>query len=108
MEPPGVDRVKTWMQANVSSGVDCVKGALPNVLLRIQEVPRLNLGPETGSVDWDFSWFSSVPPGEYCHNILKLGHDASLQSLINWSLIYHPYIRCYVVAVPEKASLNKQ
>jgi hypothetical protein len=33
MEPPGVDRVKTWMQANVSrgvawSGVDREKGAL--------------------------------------------------------------------------------
>jgi len=28
------------------------------LLLRIQEVPGSNLGPETGYTDWGFSWFS--------------------------------------------------
>jgi hypothetical protein len=52
----------------------------PNVVVkwlalpfRIREVPGSNLCPETGYPDWDFSWFSSVPPGECHDSILKLG-----------------------------------
>jgi hypothetical protein len=34
----------------------------------IPEVPSSNLGPETDYPDWDFSYFSSVPPGKFRHN----------------------------------------
>jgi hypothetical protein len=48
------------------------------LLLRIREVPRSNLGPETGYPNWGFSWFSSVPPGECRDRSLKLSHDRFL------------------------------
>jgi hypothetical protein len=40
-------------------------------LLRIREVPGSNLGPATGYDNSGFSWFFSVPPGEYQKNTLN-------------------------------------
>jgi hypothetical protein len=61
-------------------------------LLRIREVPGLNLGPETDYPVWSFSLFSSVPPGECRSSTLKSGHDRFLpypfQFIINLSTIY--------------------
>jgi hypothetical protein len=37
-----------------------------------------NICPQSGSSDWDFSWFYSVPPGECRNSILQLGHDSFL------------------------------
>jgi hypothetical protein len=44
----------------------------PNVLVdwltllpRLREVPNSNLNQDTGCHDWGFTWFFSVPPGEY-------------------------------------------
>jgi hypothetical protein len=48
-----------------------------------------NLGLETGYHERGFSWFFSVPPGEYRNNILKLGHDSFLP---NPFPIYHSLI----------------
>jgi hypothetical protein len=44
------------------------------LLLRIREVSDLNLGPETGYLDWGFSWFSSVRPHKCRYSTSKLGH----------------------------------
>jgi hypothetical protein len=41
------------------------------ILLRIWEVPGSNL--ETGYPCWGFSWFFSVPTGEFRISTLKLG-----------------------------------
>jgi hypothetical protein len=41
------------------------------LVLRILEVPRSNFCSETGYPDSDFSWFSSVPLGEYQDSTLN-------------------------------------
>jgi hypothetical protein len=41
------------------------------LLFRIQKVPGLNLGPETGHPDWCSSWISSAPPDKYRDEILN-------------------------------------
>jgi hypothetical protein len=48
------------------------------LLLRIREVTGSNLGLETGSPDWGFSCFSSVPPSKSWDSAFKLGHDRFL------------------------------
>jgi hypothetical protein len=53
---------------------------IPLLLLRIREVPGSNLGPEAVYPECVFSWFSSVPPGKFRDNTLKLGHDRFLPS----------------------------
>jgi hypothetical protein len=42
------------------------------LLLHIQEVPGWNLGPETAYLDWSFSYFFSVLPGEFRDSTLKI------------------------------------
>jgi hypothetical protein len=37
----------------------------------VLEVLALNLGRDTGFLDYDFSWFSSVPPGK-CRDITSI------------------------------------
>jgi hypothetical protein len=43
-------------------------------LLRIREVPGLNLCQNTGYLDRELSWLSSVTPGKRWDIVLKLGH----------------------------------
>jgi hypothetical protein len=50
------------------------RGRVVNILLRIREVPGLNLGQESGYPDWGFWWFSSVPTGQCRDSTLNLGH----------------------------------
>jgi hypothetical protein len=54
-----------------------------------------------------FSWFFSVPPSKCWDSTLKLVHDNFFHILSNLSLIYHPFIWCFIDWVTEKASLNK-
>jgi hypothetical protein len=44
------------------------------LLLRVRELPRSNLGPETDCADWGLSWFASAPPNECRTSSLKLSH----------------------------------
>jgi hypothetical protein len=46
----------------------------------------------------------SVPPGKCWDGILN---QASFHSLSNSLSMYHPFIRCYIISVAEKVSLNK-
>jgi hypothetical protein len=75
----------------------------------IREVPGSDLSPETGYPDWDFSWFSAVPPGKCRDSTFKLGHDRflphSFQFIIHFT--YDPFVRRNMVRVTEKAPLNK-
>jgi hypothetical protein len=81
------------------------KWSLPNVvvewltlLLHIREVPGLLLGPPvTGYPDWDFSWFSSVPPSECRDSTLKWGHVRFLPNPFQYIISHLPYHRRYVV-----------
>jgi hypothetical protein len=60
--------------------------------LRIREAPGSSLGSESGYPDGGFSWFSSVPPGEFKDSTLVLGHDRFLpnpfQFIIRLPLLY--------------------
>jgi hypothetical protein len=52
-----------------------------------------------------FSWFYSVPPGDFRDITLKLGHDRYLPNPFQFT--YYPFIRrCRVLAI-EKALLSK-
>jgi hypothetical protein len=63
-------------------------------LFHIPEVPALNLGPETGYPNRDFSWISSVPPVKYRDSTLNLGHDSLLPNPFQL-ITYHPFIQRY-------------
>jgi hypothetical protein len=80
------------------------------LLLPIQKLQGSNLGPETSYPDWGFSWYSSVPSGEFRDSTLKLGHDHFLQNPFHFVIHLSPFystLYTYVVFVSEKASLNK-
>jgi hypothetical protein len=77
------------------------------LLLRIREVTGPNLGPKTGYIDWRFSLFSSVPPGEL--------RDSTYLKIIQRPLpsislpIHHLRITLSfntIYSLTEKASLN--
>jgi hypothetical protein len=76
-------------------------------LLHILEVPGSNLSQETGYPDWGFSWFSSVLPGNCRDSTLNQARTAFFHILSIWSFTYHPFIRCYIIWVTKKASLNE-
>jgi hypothetical protein len=71
------------------------------LMLRIREVPGSDLGQETSYPVWGFSWFLSVPLGEYRNITLQLVHDRFLPNPFQF------IIRRYIVLVVEKASFNK-
>jgi hypothetical protein len=75
-------------------------------LLRIQEVSRSNLGPETGYPDWGLSWSSSIPLGNCWDSAWKLGHDRFLPNPVQFITHLSPFIRRYTIWVTEKASFN--
>jgi hypothetical protein len=66
-------------------------------MLRIREVPGLNLGPETGYPVWGFSCFSSVRPGNYQDIPENQANTASSHVRPNSSFTEHPFVRRYVV-----------
>jgi hypothetical protein len=76
------------------------------LLLRIREVPGLNIDPETGYPEC-FRLFYSVPPGDCRDSTLQLGHDRFLPHTFKFIITYHPFIRLFIVWVTKKASLNK-
>jgi hypothetical protein len=87
---------------------------LPNVvvewltlLLRIREVPALNLGSETDYNHWCLLWFPSVPPGHA--STIQFGHERFLPNPLQFiiHLKHYPFIRRYIVLLTEEASLNK-
>jgi hypothetical protein len=57
------------------------------LMVRIQELPDSNLGPEIDYPDSGLSWFASVLPGECRESILKLGHDRFISN--NFQFINH-------------------
>jgi hypothetical protein len=72
------------------------------------EVTGSNIGPETGYTDWEFSWFSSFPPGKLPGSILQFGCDRFLPSTFQSSFIYlFSIVAIYIVWGTEKALLNK-
>jgi hypothetical protein len=50
--------------APTASGLTCIDRTSQSTSALYQEVPGLNLGPETGCTDWDYLWFSSVNTGK--------------------------------------------
>jgi hypothetical protein len=68
---------------------------------------RFNLRPETGYIDWDFSWFFSVPPGECRDNPSKLGHDRFLLNHFELIIYLLPFHSTQCSPSYWKASCNK-
>jgi hypothetical protein len=72
------------------------------LLLRIQEVSGLELGPETGNPDWGVSWFFS----RSLQTNVKMATNASFHVLSNLSFTCHPIIYA-IIWITEKVSLKK-
>jgi hypothetical protein len=53
------------------------------VLLRIQDVPGKNRGPDTGYDKCCFPWFSSVPQGKCQDNTSNNGTPVTFHNLCN-------------------------
>jgi hypothetical protein len=68
--------------------------------------PRVKSGPRDRLPWLRFSWFSSVPPGEFQDSTLKSGQTASFQILSNSSFTYHPIIRRYIVLLKKCRKIN--
>jgi hypothetical protein len=85
----------------------------PNVLaeclilqLRIRKFPGSNLGPETGYPELSFPLFSSVPPGEWMGQYLKLGYDRFLPNPYKFIINLSPFYSTLYSLSYWKASLN--
>jgi hypothetical protein len=63
-----------------------------SLLLRVQEVPGSYIGLETGYPEWDFLWFTSVPPGVCRVSTLNFVSSGSFHILYNSSFTYNPII----------------
>jgi hypothetical protein len=78
-------------------------------LFRIREVPDSYLVLETFHPDWGFSWFFSVPPGEWLGSTSESGQDCFLPNpfqfisylWINYSLFYDAFWVTRLYSVDE-------
>jgi hypothetical protein len=53
-----------------------------------KEVLCSSLGPETGYIDYEFSWYSLVTTGK-CRDYLKLGHSQLISNPLEYLVFSH-------------------
>jgi hypothetical protein len=68
------------------------------LLLRIQEDPGSNHGPETGYPDWGVSWFSSFPPWKFWDSGPTWIRPRQFPSISRSLFINHPSLDASIVS----------